>query len=581
MRMDRPGVLATALLVAPLVLLTGCRHQNASRSIDPALREVQDELCQSDPEHCVKENVGETRRFFSRTLHLQVRPGEWVEASVFSWAALTGILVGAVFVPFVPLTGPAGCLIGSLFLVTGPLGALPIGIGALVGTLWPALAGSYVYEVVAARERKAALVELAHRRRERLGERAGGKNAERQAKLRALGERRWKVTAKGRLFRYHPPAAVKALEEAMEALAHAECSGDGAHLHYRVDGSWKLVPAEDSDVSETARCLGRTLDDVRPPHVWDLDVEVRSAAKAGAPRVKTTVEALPAELRPPSPAASLIPRAKRFKPTDPATDVELSVTCSHDLLRGASREQLRLIRNEVYARHGRTFSSEDLRAHFGAKPWYRPREDYSDRDLSARDRACVKRVKLWEDGAVILADDVDLDEDGQQELVALVLTRPPERFGALPKGDNAVLIVGDIEAPWPVPWFDTHRVEQEHAAHDRVMRTRPYAGPGLRKGRTPVMKGAGRMLLLDQAIGYTDEGAVLQLVDLRDGVLVVHRFSRVGADAKVTREGLLHWDTRTRGPTCHDGWVFEFSWGDDRLQVEHEDFTKGFGFCPD
>lgn len=41
-------------------------------------------------------------------------------------------------------------------------------------------------------------------------------------------------------------------------------------------------------------------------------------------------------------------------------------------LLGFSAAQCRLARNELYARHGRIFASEDLRAYFSAKSWYHP-----------------------------------------------------------------------------------------------------------------------------------------------------------------------------------------------------------------
>jgi len=41
-------------------------------------------------------------------------------------------------------------------------------------------------------------------------------------------------------------------------------------------------------------------------------------------------------------------------------------------LSGMSREQLRLARNEIYARRGRIFDSPDLQEYFGRQPWYRP-----------------------------------------------------------------------------------------------------------------------------------------------------------------------------------------------------------------
>ena len=42
------------------------------------------------------------------------------------------------------------------------------------------------------------------------------------------------------------------------------------------------------------------------------------------------------------------------------------------MLRGLSPDQLRLARNEIYARRGRFFRDPALAAHFGRFPWYRP-----------------------------------------------------------------------------------------------------------------------------------------------------------------------------------------------------------------
>jgi hypothetical protein len=43
-----------------------------------------------------------------------------------------------------------------------------------------------------------------------------------------------------------------------------------------------------------------------------------------------------------------------------------------DLL-GLSKAELRLWRNEIYARYGQIFSNEELQAHFNRQDWYRPR----------------------------------------------------------------------------------------------------------------------------------------------------------------------------------------------------------------
>ena len=58
--------------------------------------------------------------------------------------------------------------------------------------------------------------------------------------------------------------------------------------------------------------------------------------------------------------------------------------------------ELRIKRNEIYARYGRAFKSADLREHFGAQSWYRVSESYSDELLTANDKANVALIKSFE-----------------------------------------------------------------------------------------------------------------------------------------------------------------------------------------
>ena len=48
---------------------------------------------------------------------------------------------------------------------------------------------------------------------------------------------------------------------------------------------------------------------------------------------------------------------------------------------GLSEGEIRIALNEIYARHGRIFQSEDLNAHFSSQPWYEPK--YSAEEFSA------------------------------------------------------------------------------------------------------------------------------------------------------------------------------------------------------
>ena len=47
-------------------------------------------------------------------------------------------------------------------------------------------------------------------------------------------------------------------------------------------------------------------------------------------------------------------------------------------LEGLTKEQLRLARNEIYARYGMIFGVEDLDTYFSAKSWYQPRVEFGD-----------------------------------------------------------------------------------------------------------------------------------------------------------------------------------------------------------
>ena len=65
-------------------------------------------------------------------------------------------------------------------------------------------------------------------------------------------------------------------------------------------------------------------------------------------------------------------------------------------LEGFSKAALRIWRNAVYARRGRTFQSEDLQALFNEYVWYKPDEEYSDEKLSEIDWANIQLISRFE-----------------------------------------------------------------------------------------------------------------------------------------------------------------------------------------
>ncbi|MDX2285494.1 MAG: SH3 domain-containing protein [Bacteroidia bacterium] len=65
---------------------------------------------------------------------------------------------------------------------------------------------------------------------------------------------------------------------------------------------------------------------------------------------------------------------------------------SADELRTYSKETLRLMRNEIFARHGFVFGKDDLKVYFGQQPWYQPCcQDVTDK-LSMLERENIRMI---------------------------------------------------------------------------------------------------------------------------------------------------------------------------------------------
>jgi hypothetical protein len=66
------------------------------------------------------------------------------------------------------------------------------------------------------------------------------------------------------------------------------------------------------------------------------------------------------------------------------------------LLRGVSLYDLRILRNEVYARHGRRFETPWLRDYFKNEPWYTPRPSFTIAELSEIEKTNIKVIQAVE-----------------------------------------------------------------------------------------------------------------------------------------------------------------------------------------
>lgn len=58
--------------------------------------------------------------------------------------------------------------------------------------------------------------------------------------------------------------------------------------------------------------------------------------------------------------------------------------------------ELTLMRNEVFALHGRSFSDPELKRYFQERPWYKARANYNDSDLSRLERANVDFISRYQ-----------------------------------------------------------------------------------------------------------------------------------------------------------------------------------------
>jgi hypothetical protein len=69
---------------------------------------------------------------------------------------------------------------------------------------------------------------------------------------------------------------------------------------------------------------------------------------------------------------------------------------SAQMLRGLSLNELRLLRNEIYARHGRQFQAPWLSQYFFGQTWYQPNENFKDEDLTGPDKQNVETIVAYE-----------------------------------------------------------------------------------------------------------------------------------------------------------------------------------------
>lgn len=87
---------------------------------------------------------------------------------------------------------------------------------------------------------------------------------------------------------------------------------------------------------------------------------------------------------------------------------------SVDELRDLSRRDLRILRNTVFARHGRAFKTNSMRTWFERMEWYRVDPKYTDKRLTKTDLENIKLIRSVEDS--IGGPETEEEVDGESEL---------------------------------------------------------------------------------------------------------------------------------------------------------------------
>jgi hypothetical protein len=111
---------------------------------------------------------------------------------------------------------------------------------------------------------------------------------------------------------------------------------------------------------------------------------------------KEVVAPTQASVPPPEAEAGIDHSGSRAMPSPPGLYPQASERLLTDAdLSGLSADQLRLMRNEIFARNGRVFVDPALREYFSAQPWYRPVSGDGGR-LSPIEQANVVKIRAFE-----------------------------------------------------------------------------------------------------------------------------------------------------------------------------------------
>lgn len=73
---------------------------------------------------------------------------------------------------------------------------------------------------------------------------------------------------------------------------------------------------------------------------------------------------------------------------------------TNQMIDGLFVEDLRVLRNEIYAKHGRVFKDKELQKYFEAQSWYQPNPDFKDESLTETESKNLAVIKEVEEFAI-------------------------------------------------------------------------------------------------------------------------------------------------------------------------------------
>jgi hypothetical protein len=65
-------------------------------------------------------------------------------------------------------------------------------------------------------------------------------------------------------------------------------------------------------------------------------------------------------------------------------------------IQGLNKWDLKVMRNEIFARHGYIFKTQEMKDYFGTQPWYAPRYANIESMLSDTEKKNVKFIQSYE-----------------------------------------------------------------------------------------------------------------------------------------------------------------------------------------